>query len=318
MENKSHALAAGLFMLALTAMLISVAAWLTRDTSALTRFELAGLVNVAGLQPQASVRLRGVPVGKVQDIRLDPALPGGVLVQIAVNEHTPLGSNTVASLGYQGVTGLAFIALDDAGSTGTLLAAGSRIPLKPGLMGRITEQGERILVQLEQTSTRLNQLLSPDNQQTLMTAVRQFGQTAAELQQLSAQARQAWPALAQTGRDTLAAIKITSDKVGSSAQEARASAYAFRLVTERMYGPNGTLDRMDQGADILVATGSSLRISTLPRVDQAVTEAAQTTRQLGELTQTLSDNPQALLLGKPAAAPGPGEPGFVAPARAGH
>jgi len=62
MENKSHAMAAGLFVVALIAMLISAAMWLTRDTSALVRFELAGNVNVAGLQPQATVRLRGVPV----------------------------------------------------------------------------------------------------------------------------------------------------------------------------------------------------------------------------------------------------------------
>jgi phospholipid/cholesterol/gamma-HCH transport system substrate-binding protein len=80
-----------------------------------------------------------------------------------------------------------------------------------------------------------------------------------------------------------------------------------------MYAPGGTLDRLDQGADILVATGQTLRINTLPRVNQAVQEAAQTTHQLGELAQTLTDNPQAMLLGKPSMPPGPGEPGFVTP-----
>ena len=313
MENKSHALAAGLFILALTALLISTAMWLTRDTSALATFELAGQVNVAGLQPQATVRLRGVPIGKVQAIRLDPDTPGQVLVGIAVDAQAPISSATQASLGYQGVTGLAFIALEEVGAPGTALAAGSRIPLKPGLMGRLTDQGERILAQLELAGTRINALLSPDNQQVLMASVRQFGQTAAELQQLTQQARRAWPELAQTSRDTLASIKATSIGVGRSAEEARASAYAFRLVTERMYSPGGTLDRLDQGADILVATGSSLRLSTLPRVDQAVLELAHTTHQLGELTQTLADNPQALLLGKPFTPPGPGEAGFVAP-----
>ncbi len=169
MENKSHALAAGLFILALTALLVSAAMWLTRDTSALATFELAGNVNVAGLQPQATVRLRGVPVGKVQDIRLDPAAPGQVLVSIAVDAQAPISSATQASLGYQGVTGLAFIALEDGGAPGTALAPGSRIPLKPGLMGRLTDQGERILAQLETAGTRINQLLAPDNQQVAAT-----------------------------------------------------------------------------------------------------------------------------------------------------
>ena len=48
MENKSHALAAGLFVLAMTALLISAAVWLTRDTSSLSRYELAG--RVAGVR----------------------------------------------------------------------------------------------------------------------------------------------------------------------------------------------------------------------------------------------------------------------------
>jgi phospholipid/cholesterol/gamma-HCH transport system substrate-binding protein len=101
--------------------------------------------------------------------------------------------------------------------------------------------------------------------------------------------------------------------VGDSADAARTSAQSFERVTQRMNAPGGTLDQLHLGADVLVATGQSLRVNTLPRVDQAVQDAARTTRQLGELTQTLTDNPQALLLGKPALMPGPGEPGFFPP-----
>jgi len=322
MENKSHALAAGLFVLLLTAMLIATAVWLTRDTRAMREYELSGAINVSGLQPQANVRYRGVVVGKVIAIRLDPQARSQVLVRIAVDEQAPITTTTVATLGVQGVTGLAFIALDDNTSTSPPLPANGeqarRIPLQAGLMGRLTEQGERLLGQLEQSSQRFNQLLAPQNQQTLMTAVDKLGQAASDLQQLSAQVRQTWPELAQSGRETLAALKTTSARVGTSADEARASARAFRLVTERMYAPGGTLDQLDHGADILVTSGQTLRISTLPRVNQALTEVARATHQIGALTQTLSDNPQALLLGSPTAPPGPGEPGFVAPAAPAH
>ncbi len=314
MENKSHALAAGLFVLLLTALLVATAVWLMRDTRTLREFELVGQVNVTGLQPQASVRFRGVPVGKVTDISLDPHSRGQVLVRVAVDDQAPITTTTFGALGVQGVTGLAFIALDDVALASPVLQTQAeqpgRIPLRAGLMSKLTDQGERLLGQLEQSSQRFNQLLSAQNQQTLMTSVEKIGQAAADLQQLSAQARQTWPTLAQSGQDTLEVIKATSKRVGDSAEEARASARAFRRVTERMYAPGGTLDRLDQGAEILVATGQTLRINTLPRVNQAVTEAAQTTHQLGELAQTISDNPQALMLGKPSTPPGPGEPGF--------
>ncbi|TXT38974.1 MAG: hypothetical protein FD135_2508 [Comamonadaceae bacterium] len=318
MENKSHALAAGSFVLLLTATLISLAVWLTRDTRELDSYELVGAVNISGLQPQASVRYLGVPVGKVSAIRLDPQTPGQVLVQISVDENAPITTRTFATLGFQGVTGLAFIQLDDApvdaSAPPQALPPNSRMLLKPGLMSQLTDRGERLLGQLEQSSQRFNQLLSADNQHTLMNAVSQIDQAASELQQFTAQARSSWPALAQSSQDTLEIVKATAKRVGDSADAARTSARAFQRVTERMYAPGGTLDQLSQGADILVATGQTLRVNTLPRVDQAVLEAARTTRQLGDLTQTLTDNPQALLLGKPSIAPGPGEPGFVAPA----
>ncbi len=314
MENKSHALAAGTFVLLMTAMLISAAVWLTRDTRAMRVFELAGQVSLSGLQPQASVRYHGVPVGKVTDMGLDPQTKGQVLVSIAVDEQAPVSAATFATLGYQGVTGLAFVQLDDHNEAAPAPLTG-RIPLRPALMTKLTDQGERLLGQLEQSTQAFNQLLSPENQKTLITAIDHIGAAAADMQQLAAQARQTFPELTKNGNATLAIINTTSRRVGDSADEARASALAFRRVTERMYAPEGTLDQLDRGADILVATGQTLRINTLPRVNLAVTEAARTTRQLGDLTQTLTDNPQAILLGKPTTPPGPGEPGFALPPR---
>jgi len=321
MENKSHALAAGSFVLLLSAVLISLAMWLTRDTRSLNVYQLSGAVNISGLQPQAGVRYSGVPIGKVTTIALDPTARGKVLVSIAVDDSAPITSRTFATLGYLGVTGLAFIQLEDAppapGVASTepaRLPPNSRLELKPGLLTKLSDRGERLLEQLEQSSQRVNQLLSDGNQQTLLAAVGQIGQAASELKQLTQETRSTLPPLLISSQGALDVVKLTSKRVGDSADEVRASARAFRLVTERMYAPGGTLDQLDQGAAILVATGQTLRINTLPRVDQAVLDASRTTRQLGELTQTLTDNPQAILLGKPNTPPGPGEPGFAAPA----
>ena len=319
MENKSHALAAGLFVLFVTALLIALAVWLTRDTRQLRSYELAGQVNLSGLQPQANVRYQGVPVGKVTSIRLDPQARGQVLVRIAVDELAPISTSTFATLGYQGVTGLAFIQLDDSkpieGATAPLaqLADNSRIPLRPGLMSKLTDRGERVLGQLDEASQRLNQLLSSQNQQTLMTTVGNLGRVASEIQQLTAQTRTLLPELAQGTRDSLALLKATSLRVGDSADAAKTSARAFQRLTERMAGPGGALDQLGQGAEVWVATNQSLQSVTLPRLNLVAQDVARSTRQIGELAQILRDTPQALLLGAPPRMPGPGEPGFNAP-----
>lgn len=319
MENKSHALAAGLFVLFVTALLVTLAVWLTRDTHQLRSYELAGAVNLSGLQPQASVRYQGVPVGKVTGISLDAQTRGQVLVRIAVDDLAPISASTYATLGYQGVTGLAFIQLDDVAPLDGVavpqerLSDNSRIPLKPGLMSKLTDRGERLLGQLDQASQRLNELLSSQNQQTLMTTVNHLGKAASAIEQLSAQSGALLPEMAQGTRDSLAMLKATSLRVGESADAARASAQAFQRVTERMYAPGGTLDQLGQASEVWVATNQILQGITLPRLNSTAQDLAHSTRQIGELAQTLSDSPQAMLLGAPAPAPGPGEPGFSAP-----
>jgi phospholipid/cholesterol/gamma-HCH transport system substrate-binding protein len=301
MENKSHALAAGGFVLALLALLIALAVWLTRDNRALRTFELSSPQAVTGLQPEASVRFKGVEVGKVTALGFDPLNIGHVRIRIAVDDTAPLTESSFATLGYQGVTELAFIALDDNGPATrkltTSATAPTRIPLRPGLIATLSTQGMALLSQLDETSHSLNRLLSADNQKVLLATVASLGQAATRIQQLAGHANQT--------------LTETSDRVGDSADEARASAKAFKTVTERMNEPGGTLDQLRQSAATLTAIGQTLNAATLPRLNQTLDATAQTARQVGQATEALRDNPQSFIFGNGPQAPGPGEPGFA-------
>jgi phospholipid/cholesterol/gamma-HCH transport system substrate-binding protein len=109
-------------------------------------------------------------------------------------------------------------------------------------------------------------------------------------------------------------LRETSDRLGNSADSVRTSADAFKVMSNRMSNPGGTLDNISQGADALLSTGQNLNTSLVPRLNRTVDDAARTVRQVGRAVDALNDNPQSLLLGNGAAVPGPGEPGFVAPA----
>ncbi|MDD5332913.1 MAG: MlaD family protein [Rhodoferax sp.] len=316
MENKSHALAAGTFLLLLLALLVALAVWLTRDTRQLRVFELTSADPVTGLQPQASVRFKGVAVGKVTHIGLDPQAGGQVLIRIAIDEQAPITRSTFATLGFQGVTGLAFVQLDDSGESKVMIDYNQqplpRIPLRPGLIAKLSDRGSSILLQLEETTRRVNLLLAPANQQSLLTALASLDQAAASIKQLSAEASQLLPQLAQQASTTLNTVKDSSLRVGASADEARQSARAFRTVTERMNAKDGTLDQLAVGAATLVATGQRLNSTTLPRVNRVAEDASRSARQLNRTADMVSDNPQSLLFGTAPITPGPGEPGFSA------
>src|SRR5579872_4656084 len=53
MENKAHALAAGTFVLLVTALLIALAAWLMRDKEVFRVYEMSTREALSGLQLQA-------------------------------------------------------------------------------------------------------------------------------------------------------------------------------------------------------------------------------------------------------------------------
>lgn len=301
MENKAHALVAGLFVLGVTALLIVLAVWLSRDGTNRQLYELSSREAVSGLQPQATVRFKGVAVGRVVHIGFDPKLKGHVLVRIAVDQGTPVTSSTYAALGFQGVTGLAFVQLDDSGEStqppppfeGGL----PRIPMRPGMVGRLSEQGTQILQRLEDTTRRLNELLRPENQQTVLSAVASADQAAQSVRQLAGSVdslvRSQLPPLVQEARQTVA-------EVGQAA----------RKFNEK----GGLVEQLGTGSAALTQSAATLNTTTLPRVNRVGEDAARTLRQVRRTASSLDENPQSLLFGTGAPPPGPGEPGFAAPA----
>src|SRR5262245_53929494 len=120
MENRAHALAAGLFTLILSVALIAIVVWLRGETIAQDTYVLHTRGTVSGLNVQAPVRFRGVEVGKVESIRFDADDPRVILVHIAVRNGTPLTQGVYAQLAAQGVTGLSFVQLGDDGSNNQL------------------------------------------------------------------------------------------------------------------------------------------------------------------------------------------------------
>lgn len=310
MENKSHALLAGAFVLLVTALLAGLAVWLTRDTTEHHLYALSTGEPISGLQVQAAVRYRGVPVGKVEFIGFDPKTRGNVLVRLAIEEGAPITTATFATIASQGVTGLGFVQLDDddaQADRATPLTPNDsdppRIPLRPGFLDKLKDQSELILDQLERASTRLNTLLGDDNQRALVGAVQQMGQAAGNINKLalrldSTVTQRLDPALAGFNRTTADVSKAASD----------ISAVAGRLGEQ-----DGAIDRLATASDALARSAQNFSAVTLPRVNRATDEVTRGARQVNRAANALGDNPRSLLFGSLPPAPGPGEPGFTAP-----
>ncbi len=113
METKANYVLVGGFVLALFAAIVAVAIWFAKvefDKVPL-RYRVYFTGNVTGLNIGSGVRYRGVPVGSVAAIAIDPANVERIRVIVEIAAGTPMKRDTVAMLGLQGITGIAFIQL---------------------------------------------------------------------------------------------------------------------------------------------------------------------------------------------------------------
>ena len=85
-------------------------------------------------------------------------------------------------------------------------------------------------------------------------------------------------------------------------------------VRTQLHRPGGTLDKIARSTETLAASMTTLNATLLPHLSRTSDDTGRTVRQFGRLAEGLAEQPQSLILGRGAVAPGPGEPGFLPPA----
>ncbi|CAB5684795.1 MlaD family protein [Comamonas aquatica] len=316
MENKSHAMAAGSFVLALLVLLGALALWLTRDRHDYTLYEMSTGDTISGLQNHATVRYKGVAVGKVTEITFDQAQQGNVLIRIAVDSKAPVSpTTTFGMLGYQGVTGIAHIQLDDVTEPMAALPEGPggipRLLMKSSPLSVLADQGMTILSKVDEATRRINQLLGDDNQERFSSLLLNLSDAASNVsgvtRSMHTTLQQELPGMTQDARRALQAMEKAGQEAGALAQE-------VRRMTTTVQGPDGALARITEGSQAMARAAERLDRATLPGISQAASDVSSAARRMGSAAAGIGDNPQSLLYGVDAGQPGPGEPGFVAPA----
>jgi len=317
MENKAHALAAGFFTIVLGLALVAVGMWFSKEESLLVPYVLYTTSSVTGLKTEAPVRYRGVDVGKVNTVRLESGTTGRVQIEIGVHPDTPVTASTYAQLGFQGVTGLAYVQLNDDGKSQEKLAAEAGKPatlrMKPSLM----DDGESLFTTLGEIADKVGNLLDKDNQEKVRNSL-------AGIEQLTRQAsvvvKKIEPAL-----DTLPALMTETRGLATDARASLRRVDQIANNTDKLLvSANQLALKLDQRMDTLdkVATTASdagimvrtINDDSVPRVNALIDELARETRSIERAVErvvnTVVEQPHGFVFGPSPARPGPGEPGF--------
>jgi phospholipid/cholesterol/gamma-HCH transport system substrate-binding protein len=275
MEIRASYLLVGAVVLALVAGLAAFSVWLVKadiDRQA-EPYQIAFAGSVTGLQQGSLVRYRGVPVGRVTEIRIDPERVEWVLVTVEIERGTPIRQDTVASLEMQGITGIAFVQLRGGTQESPPLVAVEGQPLpriesQRSTLERLFEATPDLLVNSLALVERATLLLDDRNLEALTKSLENIETVTASLGRHS------------SGVDgALAAASGAATSVAGASGEVGGLARDLRALTAR-------LDSQLDGVGEEVST-------TLSETRQAANTLRRAAGELevlvGELRQPLSD-----------------------------
>lgn len=311
MENRSHAMMAGLFMIILLIGAAIAAIWISKKNVPLKPFELVATSPVTGLSVQSQVRYQGVPVGRVDALRFIQDKPGQVRILIGVAPNTPITTATWAEIVTAGVTGISNIELRDKGETHDRLESSAQhlaeIPIRPSFFERLQSQGGGMLASLERVLTQVEKIASDDNLSAINAAIKHSAQMTESLNK-SVQAMEPGLKKLPAVMDTLLA---TGKRVDSAALEIGKLAVAAQDTVTLLNAPNGPMQTAAKSLTGLQEVAIQLRASTLPDVSVLSMSLTDAARSFNKTSREIGQSPQSLIFGLPRQVPGPGEPGFA-------
>ena len=308
MDSKVNYALVGGFVLLLGAASIAGILWLASGGGFQKNYDrYLALVgeSVAGLNLKAAVKYRGVDVGKVTDIRLDPGNPEQVRLTFEIERGTPIKTDTEAVLKTQGLTGIAYVELDGGSRVAPLLRAtvSGQYPIihtRASLSARLENVLTTVLAKLDSTSDSINKLLSSDNLVALKSTLADLAALthtlAARKTSIDASITNADRMLARSAR-VAAELAPLLVRIGHSAD---AIATMGTAATHASVSAANTLDAV--GTDVTRFTAAAV-----PEIQRLLGEMNSLTVSLQRLTEETERNPRGFLFGRKPVPEGPGE-----------
>jgi phospholipid/cholesterol/gamma-HCH transport system substrate-binding protein len=129
--------------------------------------------SVSGLSKDSSVKLHGVDIGRVSQIRIHPQDIQKVELILEIKEDIPIKEDMVAHAQMFGITGLLFIEIEGGSNEAkTLVPTEDHIPLihsKPSLLTKLSKNLGGLSEKLEKLLAQSEKLLSDQNIETMGT-----------------------------------------------------------------------------------------------------------------------------------------------------
>ncbi|MDR1062774.1 MAG: MCE family protein [Azoarcus sp.] len=301
METRAHHLLIGLFTVFVTGAALAFALWMGGVSD--DHYEIYDVLfdeAVSGLSKGSTVEFKGIRIGAVDNLRLDPTNQNQVRVRIHVDTDAPVYINTRARLHTASITGLSTIRLSD-GSGAPLHPRPGEIPViptEPSSFSKLLNSSEDVIFNANAVLIQIQTLLSERNLANINHSLESLERTTAALAAERDDVRQTLSQLAQasTQANTVLAEAAQLMRTGNRLLDGQGQR-AFDSAQRSMAALEHTMASLDK---LLVDNRTPLNtgLTALADLGPAVAELRTTLASLRTIIRRLEERPADYLLGR--------------------
>lgn len=297
----------GLFVIVFALVWLAITLWLALgdySTNYIT-YRVYMDESVAGLYLDAPVKYRGVEVGKVTRIELNPAVPDQVQLTLAVVSSTPIRVDTEAELAVQGLTGIAFVDLKGGGLHSPLLQAGAGqeypvIKSSPSFFARLDTSSSELIANINAIANRLAQLLDAEGRESARQIMANLSEITGTIANRKDEMDRSLVNIARLLENSATASEDLQPLLAQANETARSFETMAVKVTAVSDGLSTYVGSSGPGVQQFTRR-------TLPELGALITELQALAESLRAVSAKLEEDPRVLLYGNQLETPGPGE-----------
>jgi phospholipid/cholesterol/gamma-HCH transport system substrate-binding protein len=274
METRANYIVTGAFTLAVIVGVFGFIFWFqnTGGSGARASYRVVFAGSVSGLRTGASVLFNGIRVGEVSGLALDARDPRKVVATISVERAVPVRVDTRVALAFQGLTGLAEVALTGGAADATLVVADRGGPptlyADPSAGADVTQAAREVL-------SRIDGLVG-ENETALRSSLRNIETVTSTLAQNSQRLNKVMAGLEN--------LTGSGDNRGEIAQAAE----AIRKLAENL----------DKRTDEISAGLTRFSNSGLKEFEAFAVDGRRTLAELNKAIKNIDQHPTRLIFGR--------------------
>lgn len=297
METRAHHVIIGLFTLLAGAGAVLFAIWISNATTSsdYRYYTVVFREAVTGLSRGSAVQYRGIPIGDITELTLDPTDPAQVLAGIRITGTAPVTRDTKARLTFTGITGNTVIELVPGDPNSPLLpgdgSQAARIPATPSPISSLLANGEDLMTNINNLVTNARDMLSEENAERIARTLESIETAAGSLSGQSDDVQALigeLTAASDQATELMSSINVLVNEQGTRTLDNIEQTLASIASTSE------TLEQMLNGNSDAFASG----MQGLGQLEPAIAELRGSLTALRSITRRLEDNPARFLLGR--------------------